>query len=244
MSSSLPAAFRDSLVALIARTATDLPPDVRAAMAAATARERHADPASQASQALAIIDSNLHMAAHDQGPICQDTGTPTFFVHAPVGFNQILLRREIEAAITQATRRGQLRPNSVDSLTGENRDDNLGPGTPGIHFEQWENDSELEIKLLLKGGGCENKNIQYSLPCALDHLGRAGRDLEGVRKCVLHAVWQAQGQGCAPGALAVAIGGDRASGYEAAKRQLLRPLDDRNPDPRLAQLEDYILERA
>ncbi|MGH9393486.1 MAG: fumarate hydratase, partial [Terriglobales bacterium] len=169
---------------------------------------------------------------------------PTFFVHAPVGFNQILLRRELAAAIEEATRQGKLRPNSVDSLTGKNSGNNLGPGTPVAHFEQWENPDEVEIKLLLKGGGCENKNIQYSLPCSLEHLGRAGRDLEGVRKCILHAVWQAQGQGCAPGALGVAVGGDRASGYEAAKVQLLRPLDDVNPDAVLAQLEGEILEKA
>lgn len=201
-------------------------------------------PATQAGQALAIIDTNIQMAAGDEGPICQDTGMPTFFVHAPVGFNQILLRREMLAAIEEATRRGKLRPNSVDSLTGANSGNNLGPGTPVIHFEQWENDGEVEIKLLLKGGGCENKNIQYSLPCELERLGRAGRDLEGVRKCILHAVWQAQGQGCAPGALGVAIGGDRTSGYDAAKQQLLRPLDDLNPDTRLAELESYILDKA
>jgi fumarate hydratase class I len=239
--SGLPPSFRDNLIALITRTATDLPPDVREAMRRATGREL---PTTQAGQALSIIDSNIQMAAGDEGPICQDTGMPTFFVHTPVGFNQIVLRREIEAAIVEATRRGKLRPNSVDSLTGKNSGNNLGPGTPVIHFEQWENEGEVEIKLLLKGGGCENKNIQYSLPATLDHLGRAGRDLEGIRKCILHAVWQAQGQGCAPGALGVAVGGDRTSGYDAAKQQLLRPLDDVNPDARLAELEAYIVEKA
>ena len=237
----LDARFRENLIALITRTSTDLPPDVRAAMQRAAGREM---PSSQAGQALAIIDTNIHMAAGDAGPVCQDTGMPTFFVHTPVGFNQILLRREIVAAVAEATRRGKLRPNSVDSLTGKNSGDNLGPGTPVVHFEQWENDGEVEIRLLLKGGGCENKNIQYSLPATLDQLGRAGRDLDGIRKCILHAVWQAQGQGCAPGALGVAIGGDRTSGYEAAKEQLLRPLEDVNPDPRLEELEAYVLERA
>ncbi len=237
----LPAAFREQLIALITRTATDLPPDVRAAMARATGREL---PASRAGQALSIIDANIHMAAADEGPLCQDTGMPTFFVHTPVGFNQMLLRREIEAAVAEATQRGKLRPNSVDSITGENSGNNLGPGTPVVHFEQWENEGEVEIKLLLKGGGCENKNIQYSLPATLEQLGRAGRDLEGVRKCMLHAVWQAQGQGCAPGALGVAIGGDRTTGYEAAKEQLLRPLEDVNPDARLAELERYIVDKA
>ena len=112
-----------------------------------------------------------------------------------------------------------------------------------IHFEQWEQD-EIEVKLLLKGGGCENKNIQYSLPCELEHLGRAGRDLAGVRKCLLHAVWQAQGQGCAPGALGVCIGSDRAHGYLLAKYQLFRTLDDVNPVPELAKLEAEIMDEA
>src|SRR5207302_1490346 len=99
-------------------------------------------------------------------------------------------------------------------------------------------------KLILKGGGCENKNIQYSVPCELDHLGRPDRNLEGVRKCLLHAVWQAQGQGCAPGALGVCVGSDRAHGYDLAKQQLFRTLDDVNPVPELAELEARVLREA
>ncbi|HEU5021519.1 MAG TPA: fumarate hydratase [Bryobacteraceae bacterium] len=232
--------LQNSLVELITQTSTNLPPDVRAAMASANATEQ---PSTQASQALNIILSNIDMAAEGEGAICQDTGMPTFYVHTPVGVNQIEIRRTIREAVAEATRRGKLRPNSVDSITGKNSGDNLGPGTPVIHFEQWERD-EIEVKLVLKGGGCENKNIQYSLPATLDHLGRADRSLEGVRKCLLHAVWQAQGQGCAPGALGVCIGSDRAHGYEMAKSQLFRTLDDTNPDPRLAELEARIMREA
>src|SRR6185295_3242382 len=121
--------------------------------------------------------------------------------------------------------------------------DNLGVETPVIHFEQWEED-DVEIKLILKGGGCENKNIQYSVPCTLDHLGRADRNLDGVRKCILHSIWQAQGQGCAPGAVGVCIGSDRAHGYVLAKQELFRTLDDTNPIPELAALEASIMEQA
>ncbi len=234
----MPAAFFDSLVSLIVRTSTDLPPDVRAAMAAARAQEPDA---TQSAQALTIIAQNIDLAAADEGAICQDTGMPTFEVKTPVGANQIEMKKQIRAAIAEATRRGKLRSNSVDSLTGENSGDNLGPGTPVIHFEQWENDEEIEVKLVLKGGGCENVNAQYSLPTELPNLGRADRSLEGVRKCILHAVWNAQGKGCAPGAIGVAVGGDRTSGYMAAKEQLFRTLDDLNPDPRLAQLEASIM---
>ena len=229
-----------SLLELITQTSTNLPPDVRAAMSLAGGQET---PGTQSSQALNIILGNIDMACDDEGPICQDTGMPTFYVHTPVGVNQIRIRKAIEEAVAEATKRGKLRPNSVDSITGKNSGNNLGDETPVMHFEQWDED-EIEVKLILKGGGCENKNIQYSLPCDLDHLGRADRNLEGVRKCTLHAVWQAQGQGCSPGALGVCIGSDRAHGYELAKQQLFRTLDDVNPNPQLAKLEEEIMAEA
>lgn len=229
--------FFDSVLDLIVKTSTDLPPDVRAGVQAA----RHAEEAgSRSAQALNIIAQNIDQAALGEGAICQDTGMPTFEIKAPVGANQIWMKQQIREAVAEATRRGKLRPNSVDSLTGENSGDNLGPGTPILHFEQWEKD-EIEIRLILKGGGCENMNIQYSLPSELPRLGRADRTIEGVRKCILHAVWQAQGKGCGPGALGVAIGGDRTSGYLEAKQQLFRTLDDVNADERLAGLEAEIM---
>jgi fumarate hydratase class I len=233
-------AFFESVVSLITRTSTDLPPDVRQAMASALASEERN---TRAGQALTIIAQNIDQAASCDGPICQDTGMPTFEVKVPLGANQIWMKQQIKAAVAEATRRGKLRPNSVDSITGENSGDNLGPGTPIVHFEQWEED-DVEIKLILKGGGCENTNAQYSLPAELDHLGRADRTLDGVRKCILHAVWKAQGKGCSPGAVGVCIGGDRTSGYLHAKEQLFRTLDDVNPDSRLGALEESIMKTA
>src|SRR5262245_23667271 len=232
--------LRHSILELITQTSTNLPPDVRAAMSRAMDQEDGA----RSSQALQVIATNIDMACDDSGPICQDTGWPTFEIKTPIGTNQLLMKHEIRQAIAEATRIGKLRPNSVDSITGANSGDNLGPGTPTMHFEQWESNDEIEVKLLLKGGGCENKNIQYSLPSELPHLGKAGRDLDGVRKCILHAIWQAQGQGCSAGALGVCIGGDRTTGYVHAKEQLFRTLDDVNSNPQLAGLEDYIMQTA
>ncbi len=230
--------FFDSVLELVIQTATNLPPDVRAAMKGAMGGEPDG---TRASQALQIIAANVDLATQGEGAICQDTGMPTFEIRTPVGANQIWMKAQIRQAVAEATRRGKLRPNSVDSITGRNSGDNLGPGTPILHFDQWENEDEIEVRLILKGGGCENTNAQYALPVELPRMGRADRDLEGVRKCILHAVWQAQGKGCAPGAVGVCVGGDRTSGYAQAKEQLFRTLDDVNPDPRLAELEADIM---
>jgi fumarate hydratase class I len=233
--------LQQSMLELIIQTSTNLPPDVRNKMASAMAGET---PGSQSASALDVMAVNVDMALSDSGPICQDTGLPTFEVRTPIGTNQLIMKEKILAALAEATRQGKLRPNSVDSITGKNSGNNLGPGSPTLHWNQWENNDEIEVRLLLKGGGCENKNIQYSVPCDLPHLGRTDRTLEGVRKCILHAIWQAQGHGCSPGAIGVAIGGDRTSSYQHAKEQLFRPLDDVNPEPKLTALEDYIMSVA
>lgn len=233
--------LKSSIFDLVIQTSTNLPPDVRAAMAAAMKAEASN---SRVGAALDIIFANIDMANRRESQICQDTGTPTFEIQVPTGTNQVFIKKRIEEAVADATKAGKLRPNSVDPIKGKNSGDNLGPGMPIIHWHQWENDDEIEVRLLLKGYGCENMGNQYSLPCELSHLGLADRNLDGVRKCILHAVWEAQGKGCSAGALGVCIGGDRASGYDFAKKHLFRSLDDLNPDPKLAELEKYTMTTA
>ncbi|MET3698675.1 homodimeric fumarase (class I) [Bacillus oleivorans] len=232
--------LQESIYQLIVETSTNLPKDVRRAIRQAKSLE---NAGTRAAMSLATITNNIQMADENVSPICQDTGLPTFKIKTPIGVNQLRIKDAIHAAIAQATENGKLRPNSVDSLTGKNSGDNLGYGTPVIKFEQWEKDY-IDVRLILKGGGCENKNIQYSLPCELEGLGRAGRDLDGIRKCIMHSVYQAQGQGCSAGFIGVGIGGDRTSGYELAKEQLFRSVDDVNPNEDLRKLEEYVMEHA
>src|SRR4030066_1647269 len=228
----------ESILELVRLTSTDLPPDVEASIRQAVLEE---EPGSAARGALETIIKNVELSRQNSTPICQDTGTPIFYVYYPAGWSTRALRQQIEAAVVQATKKSYLRPNSVDSITGKNSGNNLGGRHfPSIHFEEVEGDT-LTIELMLKGGGCENVGAQYSLP---NDALNAGRDLAGVRKVVLDAVYQAQGQGCAPGMRGVAIGGDRGSSYYASKETLFRKLDDENPETKLADLEERLTTEA
>jgi fumarate hydratase, class I len=225
----------ESLIELIRITSTVVPDDVqRAIMTALQAEQKE----TTAAYAMNIIKDNIELARYKSQPLCQDTGTVIFIVYHPPGFHQTPFKELIKKAVVKATQKGYLRQNSVNSLTGENAGTNLGEGHPSIHFYE-HSKSELEVKLMLKGGGCENVSAQYSLP---DTTLSAGRDLAGVRKVIIDAVQKAQGKGCGPGALGVCIGGDRADSAYYAKKQLLRKLDDNNPHPELNQLEKEIVE--
>src|SRR3972149_3647194 len=228
----------EALIELVRRTSTDLPPDVQQTLEQAREQE---DKGSAAQSALGTILENIELSRRNSTPICQDTGTPIFYVQHPAGWSTRQLREQIRTAIVEATQKSYLRPNAVDAITDKNSGNNLGDDAfPTIHFEEIEGD-ELIVDVMLKGGGCENVGAQYSLPNS--QLG-AGRDLAGVRKVVLDAVQKAQGQGCAPGILGVAIGGDRGSSFYASKEVLFRKMDEKRPDPQLAALEDRLTAEA
>lgn len=226
-----------SLIELIKQTSAVLPDDVQKVILEALERE---EKNTTAEYAMNIIKANIELAKKKSQPLCQDTGTILFYISHPVNFDQNKFTAQIKKAVVKATELGYLRQNSVDSLTGENSGMNVGPGHPSIHYHQ-HNKKTVEVKLMLKGGGCENVGAQYSLP---ETRMEAGRDLNGVRKVILDAVHKAQGKGCGPGVLGICIGGDRGAGYIESKEQLLRKLDDKNSIPELALLEKEIVETS
>ncbi len=224
------------LLELVRRAACELPADVLDALKQAQGAEVAAAPKGT----LGVICENCALAKAQATPMCQDTGTLTFFWRVPDGTAQRPLIAAANDAVREATERGWLRRNTIETLSGASIDDNVAEGIPVHHVEVAEV-AKPEVTLLLKGGGSENMSCQYSLPDA--RLG-AGRDLKGVRACVLDAVHRIQGQGCAPGILGICIGADRAEGYAVAKQQLLRPLADRSLIPELAELELRLLSEA
>jgi fumarate hydratase class I len=230
-------ALQESLLELIRSTSTQIPDDVHHAILHSLEQEKKG---TIAESAMKIIDQNIALAKNKSQPICQDTGSIIFYVDCPIGYDQLTFEEAAREAVRLATKKGFLRQNSVDSITGKNDGTNVGPGSPTFHFHQHRSPG-VTVRLVLKGGGCENVGAQYSLP---NEKLNANRDLDGCRKVILDAVLQAQGKGCGPGILGVCIGGDRATGYEFSKQQLLRKLDDQNANAQLNQLERDIVETA
>ncbi len=224
---------------LIRHTSSSLPKDVEERLKASIEKE---EPGSAARGALETIMKNIELSRANSTPICQDTGTPIFYVHYPEGWSTRKLKEQIRAALVEATKKSFMRPNAVDAIYDKNSGNNLGgEDFPTIHFEEVDASQPLVIELMLKGGGCENVGRQYSLPD--DSIG-AGRDLAGVRKVVLDAVQKAQGYGCAPGILGVSIGGDRGSSYAKSKEVLFSKMGTRNADPEIAKLEERLTDEA
>lgn len=224
----------EALVDLIRQASTTLPPDQLAALEQAAAGEPEG---SMSRETFELMIKNAKTASETATPTCQDTGVLLFYVDYGPEYRQAELRGHIEEAARRATQRSYLRPNAVCSLTGKNSGDNTGIGSPYIHFEELD-EPGLKVKLMLKGGGSENMGRQYTLPDA--RIG-AGRDLEGVRRCVVDAVYQAQGFGCAPGIIGVGVGGDRMSSFLTSKEVLFRRVDDRNEDAKVAELEQRLV---
>lgn len=232
--------LRDGIIELYRKAATSLPSDVERALRNAYEVETE----SLSRESLGIILENIFISRSQKRPICQDTGFPVFFIKAPKGLSHRLIKETIIEATKISTQKIPLRPNAVDVITEKNTGDNIGELFPLIYIEETEEQS-LEIDLLLKGGGCENLSQTYKLPTILSYYNQSiivERDFNGVRKCILDAVINAQGRGCPPYTLGIAIGGAKDQVAFIAKRQLLRKIDDTNPNEFISGLEKGLLE--
>ena len=222
---------------LLRRTTSRLPQDVIDALVKGRDAEEEG---SRAFNTLNDMVRNINLADDHVTPLCQDTGSIIFWVRHPFGLSQLATRKQLRAAVVDATKRSWLRPNCVEALSGKNSGNNMDPfheHHPAFHFEEWDR-PEIQISVMQKGGGSENVGAQYRLPDAA--LG-AGRDIKGVRKCIIDAIVKAQGQGCSPGILGVAIGGDRVTSWERAKELVLRKLGTPNPDPKMEVFEQELV---
>jgi len=217
---------------LIKQAVIYLPEDVKRALRKAYAEETSETGKTQ----LKVILENIELAEKYQVPVCQDTGTITFYVKAGSKVKDL---DGAEAALVAATRKATkeipLRPNAVDPFTQKNSGDNTGRFVPYLHWEIVQGDS-LELTVMLKGGGSENVSASGMLV--------PGEGVKGLKKFVVDAVIKAGAQPCPPTILGVAVGGGADAAMELAKKALLRPLGEANADRMLAKIEQETLEAA
>jgi len=209
-----------------------LPDDVKQALKQAYVEETSE---TGKTQLKAILD-NIELAEKYQAPVCQDTGTIIFYVKAGAKAKNL---DKIEEALINATRKATkevpLRPNSVDPFTQKNSGDNTGRYIPFLHWEIVPGDS-LELTVMTKGGGSENVCVTGMLV--------PGEGIKGLKKFVIDAVINAGAKPCPPNILGVAIGGGVDIAMKLAKKVLLKPLNEPNQNPEIAELEKEIFEAA
>jgi len=222
--------LKEEVITLYRKAATELPEDVTLALEKGDREEDD----NTGKEILAKILENIKAAKLESKPICQDTGIPIFYVKYPKGHSQQELKKIIEEATDAATEEVPLRPNAVDCLT----DKNVG-NKPIIHFE--ESEGEIKIDLMLKGGGSENVSAIYQLP---NTEIKAHRNLDGVRRCVLDAIFKAQGKGCPPYVIGISIAGSVEEAAHLSKQQLLRKISDENENSELRDFEKNVLEEV
>lgn len=209
-----------------------LPDDVKEALKNAYAEETSD---TGKTQLKAILD-NIELAEKYKAPVCQDTGTIIFYLKAGSKAKDL---DKVEEALIKATRRATnevpLRPNAVDLFTGKNSGDNTGRYIPYVNWEMVPGDN-VELTVMTKGGGSEN--------VCLGGMIVPGEGINGLKKFVIDAVVKAGAKPCPPCILGIGMGGGADISMRLAKKALLKPLTEHNPDPEIAKLEKDIFDAA
>lgn len=223
-------AVEDTAVELIRRAVIRLPTDVENALLKASAEEE-----SEAGkvQLKAILD-NVKLAREVGAPMCQDTGLLVFFLKVGDRLGSVSgLSNAFVQAARRATQEVPLRPNAVHPITRKNSGDNTGLGVPYLDWDFVTGDF-IEVAVLPKGAGSENMSSIGML--------NPGEGLSGLKKFVVDTVIKAGGRPCPPIIVGVGIGGTADGALKLGKKALVRPIDERHPDPSIAKVETELLE--
>ena len=222
--------IENTAVKLLKFASTKLPNDVSKALK--KMHEEETSPTSKA--ALSTIVNNFTIAETESLPMCQDTGIHIYYVNIGENFPKIMgIEETLRKVSARATKEVPMRPNAVNPIVGGNSGDNTGRHIPFINYDFIPGADYLEITVFPKGGGSENM-------CALGML-KPGQGINGIKKFVIDTIIKAGGQPCPPGIIGVGIGGGADIALKLAKKQVMRPIGERHPDPEIAKLEEDLL---
>ncbi|MEM1606680.1 MAG: fumarate hydratase [Candidatus Bathyarchaeia archaeon] len=219
---------REVALKLLELAAIRLPDDVKDALRRAYYEER----SSIGRLHLQNILENIKLAEAENIPVCQDTGTISFYLRAGSRFKGLgEVEKALRSAVREATLSIPLRPNAVDFLSDANSGDNTGRYLPYLNWEIFDGDF-LEITVLLKGGGSENA-------CTLKMMNPS-EGLNGLKRFVVESVIKAGGLPCPPTIIGVGLGGGADVSMSIAKKALLKPLNEKPKDEKIAALENEL----
>lgn len=220
--------IKTTVVELLKRAVTKLPPDIEDALNTAYQKET----SEVAKMQLKAILDNIKMAQETVTPMCQDTGIHIFYVTlGKVKTGDV--EKAIRDGVREATETVPLRPNAVHPLTRKNPGNNLGENMPYINYGLSDADY-VEISVMPKGAGSENMSKLAMLNPA--------QGIKGIKQFVLDTLLNAGSKPCPPVILGVGIGGSADISMKLAKKALLRPVTKRHPDQKIAELEEELLE--
>ena len=207
-----------------------LPQDMLGALETSKAKEENR----LGQEILKDICENAHLAAEEQIPICQDTGTAVVFVKLgqDVHIEGGGLTEAINEGVRQGYQEGYLRKSIVENPLYRI---NTGDNTPAIiHYDLVEGDG-FEMILAPKGGGSENMSRLYML--------KPAQGIQGVEEAVIETVKLAGPNACLPMVVGIGIGGNFEKCTELAKRALVREVGSVNEDERIQEIEAHLLEK-
>jgi len=186
----------------------------------------------------AMLD-NWEAATEDRRPMCADTGLPRYYVkvgnEAKFDGGFIGIERALRSATARATHDVPLRPNRVHPLWRTEHNNNVGLNAPEVEWS-FEPDADWIDVTTVHKGGLFGTDYRMLFP---------GDGIDGIKRFFLDTLiaFGKRGLACQPAIVGVGLGGSKdicmVLGKQAA---CLRPVGDRNPDPKVAELEDELKE--
>jgi L(+)-tartrate dehydratase alpha subunit len=216
--------------ALMEKAAIDIPEDYRSGIEAMT----NSETGDLSCFVLKTMLENWDAASADRRPMCADSGLPRYYVkignEARLDGGPVGIERALRRATAKATHDIPLRPNRVHPLWRTDHNNNVGINAPEVDWS-FEPDADwLEITTVHKGG-LFGTDYRMLFP---------GDGIDGIKRFYLDTLvsFGKRGLACQPAIVGIGLGGSKDTCMVLGKQAAcLRTVGDRNPDPKIADLE-------
>jgi L(+)-tartrate dehydratase alpha subunit len=227
--------LEDAALTLMEKAAIEIPDDYLSGLKQAASVE-DGDLSSFVLQAML---ENYEVAKADRRAMCADTGVPRWFVkfgnESRVEGGPVALEAALRRATARATHDLPLRPNRVHPLWRTDHDNNVGINAPEIEYSFEPDGDWIDITAVHKGG-LFGTDYRMLFP---------GDGIAGIKRFYLDTLvaFGKRGLACQPAIMGIGLGGSKDVSMTLGKQAAcLRTVGDRNPDEKIAALEEEFIE--